>query len=455
MAFKRPNTKGNIENTKEIMDQYIKAYAALGYFSGSVLVACGDRVILSKGYGRSNYELDVPNTPQTVFGIASITKQFTAMSVLQLQERGLLDLNDKLDKYIPGFPEGDKITLHHLLTNTSGIGDIVDMPEIMGSITHRWTVDEMIRVFKNKPIEFSPGTRFRYSNIGYLLLGCIIEQAGGIPYEKYLEENIFLKLGMVNTKCKKSEDNVIKQCASGYSLTGEELVKAQYFDISLFYGSGCLFSTIEDLYLWDRALYSEKLVGKASIERMFVPHVDRKRVRYGYGWYISDRGYFHYGFLFGFRSRISRYPDKKAAVILLSNLDTVPMDKMAKGLESILYGRRCRSPKLPDVLDIDKGIYNAYVGEYKTRNAFPELYSVSVEHQRLFIEYVKDFRKMKTELFPKSMRSHSDWYFASALDLSVGFNKDREGHITKAAIKQDESNVKAWKSKQEEAEADE
>lgn len=161
------------------LDSCVKAFAEQGKFSGSVLVAKGDKILLSKGYGMANYELDVPNTPRTKFRLASITKQFTAMAIMQLQERGLLSVDDKLIKYIPKYPNGDKITVHHLLTHSSGIPDYETYPDFKQKRVEARTLEQHIEWIKQKPIDFQPGERYHYSNSGYILLSYIIEKVSG------------------------------------------------------------------------------------------------------------------------------------------------------------------------------------------------------------------------------------------------------------------------------------
>jgi len=158
------------------VDEYISACVKLGIFSGSVLIAKDGNILVSKGYGMANHEHGVPNTSQTKFRLGSMTKQFTAAAIMQLQERGKLKVEDSLDTYIPDYPNGDQITLHHLLTHASGIPDLTDFPEHQQTIMIPSPVEKTILRFKNKPLEFTPGEQFKYSNSGYLLLGTIIEK---------------------------------------------------------------------------------------------------------------------------------------------------------------------------------------------------------------------------------------------------------------------------------------
>jgi len=242
----------------------------LGNFSGSVLIAKGDEVLVRKGYGLANIEIDVPNTPKTKFRLGSVTKQFTAMAILQLQEDELLSVNDPLSKFIPDYPEGDKITIHHLLTHTSGIPNLTDFPELEKIKKIKTPIEEIIKIFKNEQLEFAPGEKHQYSNSGYTLLGYIIEKASGKTYEEYLKENIFIPLNMKDSGYD-HYNTVLLNRASGYSPGKDGIVNAKYIDMSIPFGGGCLYSTVGDMYLWDRALYTDKLLSESSLNEMFTP----------------------------------------------------------------------------------------------------------------------------------------------------------------------------------------
>ena len=237
------------------LDEYVKALVDMGQFSGSVLVAKDGKILLCKGYGMANYELDVPNMPQTKFRLGSITKQFTAMAIMQLQERGLLSVTDKLSKYIPDYPHGDEITIHHLLTHTSGI--VAKISECNDEKIKPHTIQQVIALFKNKPLDFKPGEKYSYSNAGYIVLSYIIEKASGKKYEEFLREYVFMPLGM-NSSGYDQASLIIKKRASGYNNNGDELVNASCILVSFFAGAGCLYSTIEDFYIGGTKHFTQK-----------------------------------------------------------------------------------------------------------------------------------------------------------------------------------------------------
>ncbi|MFH7028713.1 MAG: serine hydrolase domain-containing protein [Heteroscytonema crispum UTEX LB 1556] len=266
------------------IDNYLNAHVKINKFIGSVFIAQKGKILADKGYGMANYELDIPNTPQTIFRLGSITKQFTAMAIVQLQEKGLLNVNDPIIKYIPDYPPetGKQITIHHLLTHTSGIPNFTGFPDYLETMMLPSPVEKTIARFKDKPLEFQPGEKFNYSNSGYILLGYIVEKVSGKTYETYLHENIFQPIGMKNTGYD-HHSTILKNRASGYSLGNDGLINTAYIDMSMPYAAGALYSTVEDLYLWDRALYTEKLVSKTSLNKMFTPFKED----YGYGWFIT------------------------------------------------------------------------------------------------------------------------------------------------------------------------
>ncbi|MCL6455148.1 MAG: beta-lactamase family protein [Alicyclobacillus sp.] len=305
----------------DALHQHLQASADQGKFSGAVLVASGGEIVLRGGYGMANYELDVPNTPETVFRIGSVTKQFTALAVLQLQERGLLQVSDPLATYLPDFPNAERITLHHLLSHTAGVWNYTETPAFLQMCRRHYTVDELIDTFRDAPLDFEPGEKFSYSNSGYVLLGKVIEVASGQTYEDYLEEHVLGPLGLQRTGMDHGE-TLVKGRAAGYQRREDgTLENAAYIDMSCPYAAGALCSTVDDLYTWDQALYAGKLLSAASFDQMFQPYSEDG---YGYGWRIwshnGRRLISHSGGVNGFASMILRFVDDRATVIVLSNI---------------------------------------------------------------------------------------------------------------------------------------
>ncbi|HEX9061257.1 MAG TPA: serine hydrolase domain-containing protein, partial [Clostridia bacterium] len=392
----------------------------------------------------ANYEHDVPNTPSTVFRIASLTKQFTAAAILKLQENGLLSVDDCLKKYISDYPNSEKITLHHLLVNTSGIPDTVDIPGLMKSIRLNLPVEMLVDKLGRIPLKFEPGEQFYYSNSGYILLGYIIEKITGMSYENYLKENLFYKARMSNTGFDNAE-NILKHRASGYSLSENGPCNADFFDMSLFFACGCLYSTVEDLYKWHCALCEETLLNKKSVQAMLSPYINDNSRHYGYGWYLIDGCAYHNGITYGFKSKICRFNEERAVIIVLANNDFVSIDTLVNGLESILFEKEYESLIEPQIKNIDKKVYSIYTGTYKSEDLSREIFSIENENGRLFVKYYSYLKRMKIEIFPELILPDYDNYFAVDMDLKVSFKKQEDGSIKQAVMKLDNEEFYAWK----------
>lgn len=307
--------------SKKLNDD-IDKFASELKFNGSIFVAKKGDVLLSKAYGMSNKEEQILNTTQTKFIIASITKQFTALSIMQLEERGLLNVNDKIDKYISDFPHGKEITIHQLLSHTSGLPREVQNQIKFDSTPQ--TLEEALNMLKGKDIDLlcTPGEYFNYSNSGYILLGYIIEKVSGKTYSDYLQQNIFSPLKMDNTGFGYNRKENKELAVSYTNLLAERVTPNDFYDYSIFpFSAGGMYSTVEDLYKWDRALYTEKLVSKKTLNKIYTPVKDN----YGYGVGVSKvenkTTYSHDGNLFGFLSRIIRQVDNDVFIVVLSNED--------------------------------------------------------------------------------------------------------------------------------------
>ena len=328
------------EDLRPKLDNYLKEITSRGEFSGSVLIARNGKIILSKGYGLANIEHDIPNTPQTKFLIGSLTKQFTAMAVIILAEKGKLSLEDHLCKYVSACPEAwQPITIRQLLNHSSGIVDLVRLPEFGETITLPTTLERTIERLKKEPLQFIPGEKAEYGNSGYLLAAFIIEKVSGRSYEDFLQENIYEPLAMKDSGYAHNE-TILKNRASGYARKNNILVNASYIDMSIPIGAGSQYSTVEDLFRWDQALYTEKLVSKKYLAEMFRPN----KGDFGLGWEIGrrfDRKLIsHIGDINGFGAYIARYTDDRVLVVVLSNLEGTPVKQINNDLAAIIFNAR-------------------------------------------------------------------------------------------------------------------
>lgn len=317
----------------EKIESYLNQQVENKNFSGSVLVESKGKILVNKGYGMANYELNVHNTTKTKFNIGSITKTFTATAIMQLVEKNKISLEDTIDKYIQGYPQGGKIHISDLLSQKSGIPDYTEFPDFMDTTVRLYrTPEQIIDSFKNKPLEFNPGSKYKYSNSAYVLLGYIIEKTTNQTYEEYLKENIFKPLDMNDTVIVNGK-KLIQNRASGYSVNNKQIVNCDMVDNSFEFGAGGIYSTVEDLYKWDKAIYSDKLLKKDSWDKMFTPHSEY----YGYGWItgnieinnVKKKVIGHNGLTFGFSSVFFKYVDDDTVIIVLSNFENFRVGSLA------------------------------------------------------------------------------------------------------------------------------
>ena len=337
------------QNKSEMIDDLLSRYFDYGLLNGSVLVAEGGDVIFSKGYGFANLDYEIPNSEETVHRIGSITKQFTAAIIMQLVEKGKIKLDAKMTTYLNNYRKdtGDKVTIHHLLTHTSGIPSYTGYPGFWSdSSKNPYTTDQLINKFCSGDLEFEPGSEFRYNNSGYVLLAKIIEEVTGKSYEENMQERVFDKIGMKDTYLEKPE-LIIKNRASGYDKQGLDLVNTRYFNVKNAIGAGDIASTVKDLYLWDQALYTNKILSDESKKKIYTPFLSD----YGYGWGIrkvdSITIYSHGGGINGFSAFISRIEDDKNLIVVLNNIGTAPSLDMSTNITKILYGDDYSFPKKP------------------------------------------------------------------------------------------------------------
>ena len=257
-----------LANEKSVeIDKFIQGWHDIREFNGNVLVSKNGKVILEKSYGYANFEWDIKNTPETKFRIASVTKQFTAMLIMQMVQEGKISLDAPITKYLPNYRKdtGDKVTIHQLLNHTSGIPDYLRLAKFRKIDTKNpYSLDEFVQYLCSDDLDFDPGTQWRYSNSGYMILGNVIAKVSGKTYWQVLDDKILGPLEMKNTGYD-STTPLLKNRASGYGKTLENYVNADYYDMSIPYASGSMYSTTKDLMLWDAALYTEKLLKKYKL----------------------------------------------------------------------------------------------------------------------------------------------------------------------------------------------
>ena len=310
------------------INAYLISQTDAGKFRGVVLVGINGKVAFEKGYGFADEEWNAPNTVQTKFRIASLTKQFTAACILLLQERGKLSVHDPVSRYVPDLPQDwQGITIHQLLTHTSGIPNYPGMPPIENKLNRTGaTPRQILEVAATKPLDFKPGSKLQYTNTGYVLLGMVIEKVSGTSYANFLQKEIFTPLGMKDSGYD-IVSKILPQRASGYMVEAGHIKNSDFIDISIPFAAGGIYSTVDDMYRWSEALANGKLLSTASINQMFgiYPEALLDGMHYGYGVVIAERFgrqlYYHGGGVKGFESVIQRYPKEKLCIIVLENLD--------------------------------------------------------------------------------------------------------------------------------------
>lgn len=374
------------------VDEVANAYVDAGLFSGTILVAKDGKPILRKGYGLANREWSVAATPETKFRLGSITKQFTAAAILQLAEQGKLSLDDPISRYYPQAPASwSPITLKHLLTHTSGIPSYTSLPGFFGSPQRiDRTPAEIVALTQDKPLEFKPGEKFSYDNTGYVLLGYVIEKVSGQTYQAYLQDHIFGPLGLKNTGYDDTAI-VLPQRAAGYTVAAGKPRNAPYLAMSLPYAAGSLYSTVDDLLTWQQALQAGKVIKPASLAAMFTD----QGFGYGYGQFISKvngrRMWAHAGGINGFSTDLVLFPDQGVSLIILSNNDQAPIDRLFDNVTGFYFDPAMLAAAAPPSARDLAG----FVGAYRMT---PDLtLTVTRDGPRLFAQFATQKFELRHE----------------------------------------------------------
>ena len=392
----------------------------------AVLVKKQGKVVFRKGYGLANLELNVPVEPDMVFRLGSVTKQFTAVSILMLAEEGKLSLQDEITKFLPDYPtQGKKITVENLLTHTSGLKSYTDLPEWLPLQRKDMTVSEIIDLAKDKPMEFAPGEKWKYCNSGYILLGAIIEKVSGKSYADFLQARVFTPLGM-KSSCYDSTSRIIPRRASGYAKGNAGFENAPYLSMSQPYAAGSLASTVDDLAIWTESLLSGKLVKRETLEKAFTSYKlkDGQDTGYGYGWFVSryegHRLIEHGGGIHGFLSYALFFPEDQVFVAILTNVtarETQP-EPQAFRAGCLALGIPSKEPVAISLPEKDlaplTGVYVNADGE--------ELY-ITLQDNKLFAQSAGEG---KSEIKPVSAAE----FFLTDSPGRVQFLKDEKGAVT-------------------------
>ncbi len=408
-------------------DKVLNEQFPLNETGATALISSKGKIIYKKAFGMANAELNVRMQTNNIFRIGSITKQFTAIAILQLMEQGKLNLPDEITRFIPGYPvQGSTITIEHLLTHTSGIRDFTSIKDSVQRIKTDFTPAGMISFFQNQPMRFTPGTRYEYSNSNYFLLGYIIEKITGKTYQQYLEDNFFQPLGMTSSFYG-NDAKIIKNRAAGYTKTEKDMENAGTISMTQPFAAGAILSTVEDLFKWQQAVQSYKLVKKESLERAFTRYklVTGKEINYGYGWRFGfiqqSPSIWHGGLINGFMTMAMYLPIEDVYVVILSNCDCNSPEKVTAKLAAIAIGR----PYAYKEITFTNPILQTYAGVYENENGDQRI--ISVADGKLYSQLGRN-RKISAKAYKK------DNFFFEDPMITMEFSGNKRGSIDKFTI---------------------
>jgi CubicO group peptidase (beta-lactamase class C family) len=396
-------------------------------FMGSVLVAQDGKILLDQGYGFANLEWQVSNTPTTKFRLGSITKQFTAASILLLEERGKLKVEDPVKKYLTDAPAAwDKITIFHLLTHTSGIPNFTGFPDYPTSEATPTTPEKLVARFRDKPLEFEPGTKWNYSNSGYALLGYLIEKISGQSYAGFVQENIFTPLGMKDSGYD-SNSAVISRRATGYAPSFAGPVNAGFIHMSIPFAAGALYSTTEDLLRWEQGLFGGKVLKPESLAKMTTPFKEDYAFGLGVTAKNGHKVIWHNGGIEGFNTALEYYPDDKLVVAVLANLNGPFVEQIAANLGKVAHGETVVLAAERKQITLPAKTLEQYIGTYELTPAFSIV--TTLEGEQLMAQATN---QPKFPVFPES----ETMFFLKVVDAQLEFFKNDQGQVTHLVLHQ-------------------
>lgn len=427
LAFATPTLAQDAER----IDEVVSAEADTGAYMGAVLVAKGDEILLDKGYGSANLEWDIANTPAAKFRIGSVTKQFTAASILLLQEQGKLTLDAPVKTYLPDAPAAwDAITVRHLLQHTSGLANVTSLDAFARQKYLPTTRAELTAMFADEPLEFAPGEKWEYSNSGYVLLSTIVEEVSGQDYADFVKANIFDPLGMDDTAIDVSADIVARR-ASGYFPSEGGPKNADYVNMEIPTGAGALYSTTHDLLKWQRGLFGGQVLSSDSLAAMTAPGVPAMgEATYGLGVLVTEnddgRMVWHGGGIEGFNAMLMHDPDDAITVVVLANINGgqagalgQQLMELARGGEVVLASER-----------VEGSVDTAALPQYEGTFALSPQFKI-----RMFVEDGKLMTQATNQpafqLFPGEEADH---FFLKVVDARVRFNRDDSGEVVSITL---------------------
>lgn len=417
------------DSTAQKLTELLQAYYQTGQFNGSVLVARQGKILLCQGYGWKNQQDSSRNDGHTIYQIASVTKTFTATMILKLVELKKLSLTDKISRFYPGYPHGDSITIEHLLTHTSGIWNYTDDGGRLNShIDKPVPIEATVQFFKDKPLNFAPGTDWSYSNSGYFLLGCIIQRVTGMTYEQAMRRYIFAPLGMKHSGFDFTHLSSRDKAIGYYADSTEPATKrAPVTDSTGPFAAGAIYSTVEDLYRWHAGLQAHRVLGPALLQKAYTPYKNK----YGYGWILDSVAgkqlVSHSGGIFGFRSDFARVPADDVCVVLLSNTEMPGIGNITRRILALLYGKPYALPVRLQGVPLPEKILQRYTGTYRIE-ANGVLVEVALENGRLM---ARPHNGPPSELLALD---ETHFFLANEHAFKVYFESDETGKVVRMMV---------------------
>lgn len=416
------------------MDQVVRASADRDEFSGSVLVARGDEVLLDKGYGLANREWNIPNAGDTRFRLASVTKQFTAVAIMILTEQGKVDLDAPVKTYLPDAPAAwDAVTVRHLLSHTGGVPNFTDFDDYQATKALPATIDSLIARFRDRPLDFQPGDDWAYSNSGYVLLTAIIERAGGQSYADFVAEHLFQPLGMTDSGYD-DQSEILPRRASGYVPGPDGAANAPYVDMTIPQGAGGLYSTTRDLLKWEQGLFGGRLLSPASLAELTTPILND----YALGVFVQVRDghtvISHSGGIEGFSTYLSHSPTDDMTVVVLGNLNGPPPGQLGDALMTVARGGDVTLPSERQAVTIAPEAMAEYEGVYDLAPTFS--LTIAAVDGKLTVQATG---QSAFEMLAEG----SDAFFLRDIDARITFTRSDAGAVTGLILHQNGRNAPA------------
>lgn len=417
---------GYSQTVVQQIDELVNDYHDHNNFNGAVVVAQDGKILYAGGFGYANYELGVENTPETKFRIASVSKQFTSMLVMQMVAEGKMELQATIGDYFPGYPEpqASKVTIHHLLSHTSGFPHYAAIPGFFPDHSRQpWTHSDFVKLFWELELQSEPGERYSYSSFGYYLLGHILELVSGKDFDTLLEERILHPLGMYDTGID-DHISIMKNRANGYNHSLASLLNAEFRDMSTALATGDMYTTVNDIVIWDKALYDNTLLDDKYQSLIFTPNLSS----YGYGWFIRQNEinddltlltHSHSGGTNGFNCLTTRLPEEKYLITVLSNARPGPTTSITNNIINILYdqpvefsrssaiatARIMEEEGAEKAVEHFRDLYHNHSGTYDVRaGQLSRLVSDLIGLERA--EEAVEFGKLAVELDPESANAY-------------------------------------------------